>query len=72
VDDLCLSCGRDTSAGTSLFASRKRGIDRERNVEGFLCSACQPGTAVVPPDQTIPVSGRFAVIDFPGGGPPGV
>jgi hypothetical protein len=65
----CLSCGRDTSAGTTLFASRKRGLDSERNVEGFLCYACQEGTAVVVADQTIPLSGRYVVIDLPGGWP---
>jgi hypothetical protein len=71
VDSQCLSCGRDTSAGTSLFASRKRAIDRQRYVEGFLCYPCQDGIAVVTPDQTIPVSGRYVVMDFPGGGIPG-
>ena len=65
----CLSCGRDTSAGTSLFASRKRGLDRERNVEGFLCYACQEGTATLGAEQSIPLSGRYVVIDLPGGWP---
>jgi hypothetical protein len=67
----CLSCGRDTSAGTSLFASRKRAIDRQRNVEGFLCYPCQDGTATLGAEQSIPVSGRYVVMDFPGGGIPG-
>jgi hypothetical protein len=69
LESPCLSCGRDTSAGTGLFASRKRGLDRERDVEGFLCYACQEGSAVAPADQTIPLSGRYVVIDFPGGWP---
>jgi hypothetical protein len=69
LESQCLSCGRDTSAGTMLFASRKRGLDRERHVEGFLCYACQQGSAVVPPDQAIPLSGRYVVIDLPGGWP---
>jgi hypothetical protein len=66
MDQHCLSCGRDTAAGTELFASRKRGIDLHTKVEGYLCYACQDGTAVVTPDQTIPVSGRYAVIDLGG------
>ncbi len=35
--------------------------------EGFLCLACQQGSAVVVPDQSIPLSGRYVVIDIPGG-----
>ena len=69
MDERCLSCGRDTAAGTKLFASRKRGLDRERNVEGFLCYACQEGTAVIVADRSFPLSGRYVVIDFPGGLP---
>lgn len=45
MDQACLSCGRDTAAGTVLFASRKRGLDREANIEGYLCYSCQDGTA---------------------------
>jgi hypothetical protein len=67
LESQCLSCGRDTSAGTTLFASRKRGLDRERNVEGFLCYACQGGTATLGAEQSIPLSGRYVVIDIPGG-----
>lgn len=66
VDEHCLSCGRDTMAGTELFASRKRGLDRETNVEGYLCYACQEGTATLGPQQSIPLSGRYVVIDFSG------
>jgi hypothetical protein len=63
MDAHCLSCGRDTSAGSNLFASRKRGLDRERNVEGFLCYACQEGTATLGAEQSVPLSGRYVVID---------
>jgi hypothetical protein len=70
-EDACLSCGRDTSAGTPLFASRKRGRDVATGAEGFLCSACQPESASTSPDQTIPTSGRYVVVEFGGsGGPP--
>lgn len=67
MDERCLSCGRDTVAGTKLFASRRRALDRETNAEGYLCYACQEGTAVVAPDQSIPLSGRYVVIELPGG-----
>jgi hypothetical protein len=63
----CLSCARDTGAGTALFSARKRGRDVESGEEGFLCQACQEGSAIVPPDQSIPLSGRYVVIDLPGG-----
>jgi hypothetical protein len=66
LESQCLSCGRDTAAGTRLLASRKRGLDRERNVEGYLCYACQEGTATPIADQTIPLSGRYVVIDLQG------
>ena len=69
MDDHCLACGRETAAGTQLFASRKRGRDREANVDGYLCYACQPGTAGLGAEQSIPLSGRYVVVDFPGGGP---
>jgi hypothetical protein len=39
MDQHCLSCGRDTAAGSEQFASRKRGIDRQTRVEGYLCYA---------------------------------
>lgn len=67
----CISCGRDTAPGTRRFGSRKRGLDRETGAEGFLCYACQPGSARPGADQQIPLSGRFAVIDLPGGLPGG-
>jgi hypothetical protein len=54
-----------------LFSARKRGVDRETGTEGFLCQACQPGSAKVISDQESPVSGRYAVIDLRGGGFPG-
>ena len=65
----CLSCGRDTAPGTILFAARKPGVDTETGTRGFLCHACQPGSAGVADDRTAPLSGRYAVIDFPGGYP---
>jgi hypothetical protein len=65
----CMSCGRDTAPGTRLFGSRKRGVDRETGAEGRLCLACQPGSAAPGAEQTIPVAGRFAVVDMPGGYP---
>ena len=65
----CLSCGRTTAPGTPLFAARKRAIEHDTGVEGYLCAACQPGSARVPPDQTVPLSGRYVVIDLPGGHP---
>ena len=71
MDEPCLSCGRDTAAGTPLFAARKRGLDRETEAQGYLCHACQAGSGRTPADQTIPLSGRYVVIDFPGGGMPG-
>jgi hypothetical protein len=69
MDQPCLSCGRDTAPGTVLFSARKRGRDLESGEEGFLCQACQEDSAVVPPDQSIPLSGRYVVIDLPGGLP---
>jgi hypothetical protein len=69
MDDRCISCGRDTAPGTALFSSRKRGRDVETGTEGALCQACQEGSAVIGPDQVVPASGRYVVIDFPGGYP---
>ena len=66
MDTHCLSCGRDTAAGSELFASRKRGLDLQTKVEGYLCYACQYGSAEVTPEQSIPLSGRYAVIDAGG------
>jgi hypothetical protein len=66
VDEHCLSCGRDTAAGSALFAARKRGLDRETKVRGYLCYACQEGTATLGADQSIPLSGRYVVIDIQG------
>lgn len=69
MDQHCLSCERDTAAGTRLFSARKHGRDTELGKDGYLCLACQAGSATIASDQTIPVSGRYAVIDFPGGYP---
>ena len=71
MDDTCISCGRDTKAGTALFSARKRGRDTLTRDEGFLCQACQAGSAGQGSQQTNPVSGRYAVIDMPGGYPGG-
>jgi hypothetical protein len=60
----CISCGRDTAPGSVLFSARKRGRDTITGEEGFLCQACQPGSAALVPDQTIPVSGRYVVIEI--------
>lgn len=65
----CMSCGRDTAPGTRLFGSRNRGLDRDTGEEGFLCHACQAGSARPTADQEIPLSGRYVVIDMPGGFP---
>lgn len=70
VDDPCLRCGRSTRPGTRLFSSRKRAVDKVTGAEGVLCHACQPGSARPGGENRVPLSGRYAVIDFPGGGPP--
>jgi hypothetical protein len=67
--DDCIACGRDTSAGTRLFPSRKRAIDRDTDREGYLCAVCQTGSAAIGSDQQVPLSGRYVVIDLPGGYP---
>jgi len=69
MDQPCLSCGRNTAAGTDLFASRKRGLDRETNVEGYLCYGCQDGTAAAGAEQSVPPRGRYVIMDHPGGLP---
>jgi hypothetical protein len=69
MDQRCLSCGRDTAAGTELFASRKRGRDLEANVEGYLCYSCQEGTAGTGAEQSVPPRGRYVIMDHPGTGP---
>lgn len=60
----CLSCGRDTSAGTALFSARKRATDTESGATGWLCHSCQEGSASVGADQSIPLSGRYVVIEL--------
>lgn len=65
----CISCGRDTTAGTRRFSSRKRGRDTHTGEPGFICYACQPGSAGHGAEQTAPLSGRYVVIDLPGGLP---
>jgi len=67
----CLSCGRNTAAGTRLFSARKRGRDTQADTDGFLCYSCQPGSAASGSEQSIPLIGRYAVIDLAGGLPGG-
>ncbi len=69
MDERCISCGRDTRAGGTLFSGRKRGRDTVSGEEGFLCHACQAGSAGPGGQSTVPLSGRYVVIDLPGGGP---
>jgi len=69
MDETCISCGRETKPGTPLLGSRKRGRDVETGTEGFLCYACQAGSAATPDAQSTPLSGRYVVIDLPGGYP---
>ena len=69
MDERCMSCGRDTEAGTTLFSARKRGRDTSTDDEGFLCHVCQLGSAGLGGQSTVPLSGRYVVIDLPGGGP---
>lgn len=57
----CISCRRDTRAGTPLFSARKRGRDTVTDEEGFLCQSCQPGSAAPGATSTVPVSGRYVV-----------
>jgi hypothetical protein len=65
MDEPCISCGRATRAGTDLFSARKRGRDTATGQEGFLCLACQAGSAGAGAEQSIPLSGRYVVIDLP-------
>jgi hypothetical protein len=65
----CISCGRDTAVGTRQFSSRRRGRDTHTGEEGFICHACQPGSAGPGAQQRVPLSGRYVVIDLPGGYP---
>jgi len=69
MDQACLSCGRDTAAGTELFASRKRGVDLEAKLGGYLCYSCQEGTAAPGAEQSVPPRGRYVVTDHLGGLP---
>lgn len=64
MTDACLSCGRDTRPGTRLFSARKRGIDQANGKRGYLCQACQPGSAGPGGTSTVPLSGRYVVIDL--------
>ena len=69
MDENCLHCGRSTAAGTTLFSARKRATDTVTGAEGVLCQACQPGSAGPGDEHTLPLSGRYVVGGFPGGGP---
>jgi hypothetical protein len=61
MKDSCMSCGRDTAPGTILFSARKRARDTVSGADGFLCQACQPGSAGLGAKQETPVSGRYIV-----------
>ena len=67
MSDSCLQCGRDTAPGTRLFSARKRAVDKATGAEGVLCHACQPGSAGLGAEHRTPASGRYVVMDFPGG-----
>ena len=69
MEQPCIYCGWDTAAGTRRFASRKRGRDTHTGEQGFLCHACQPGSARPGAEHGMPLSGRYVVIDMPGGYP---
>ena len=71
MDERCISCGRETRAGTELFSARRRGRDTASGAEGFLCHTCQSGSAASGSEPRIPLSGRYVVIDLPGGMPGG-
>ena len=71
MSDACLGCGRDTAPGSRLFSGRKRAVDKASGAEGVLCHACQSGSAGLGGENRTPASGRYVVIDFPGGGPVG-
>ncbi len=60
----CISCQRDTRVGTRLFSARKRGRDIVTGEEGFLCHACQQGSAGPGAQSTAPLSGRYVVINL--------
>lgn len=60
----CISCGRETAPGTRLFAARKRGRDMVTGETGFLCHACQPGSAAAGSRSAVPVSGRYVVVEI--------
>jgi len=69
MTDPCMSCGRDTGPGTGTFSQRKRARDRLTDAEGFLCDVCQESSGHAESDQSAPLSGRYVVIDLPGGLP---
>jgi hypothetical protein len=39
-DERCAGCGRETGAGSPLFAARRRAKYRETGDEVYLCAAC--------------------------------
>lgn len=64
VSPECIGCGRSTAAGSELFVGRKRGKDTLTGQTGWLCYACQEGSAGLGADQSIPLSGRYVVIEI--------
>jgi len=69
MTDPCMNCGRDTGPGTGTFSQRKRARDRLTDAEGFLCDVCQESSGHAESDRSAPLSGRYVVIDLPGGLP---
>jgi len=69
MTDPCMGCGRDTGPGTGTFSQRKRARDRLTDAEGFLCDVCQESSGHAESDESAPLSGRYVVIDLPGGLP---
>jgi hypothetical protein len=59
-----MACGRSTAPGTALFSSRKRAVDKATGETGWLCYSCQEGSAALGAEQSIPLSGRYVVIEI--------
>jgi hypothetical protein len=43
-DERCVACGRETSAGSRLFAGRRRARNTETGETVYLCGSCVDGT----------------------------
>jgi hypothetical protein len=42
-DERCAACGRETSAGSSLFAGRERARNTETGEMVYVCGSCVDG-----------------------------